>query len=96
MSKADKIIQKILDRYYTKKLVEEIKKHVFAYWCLDIMEQHETRSTVSLYIKNRKYNDNEYKHLITVGTHDAIINLMQLDKIKKTLDGRIEEYHKNY
>ena len=96
MSKADKIIQKILDRYYTRKLVEEVRAHIFSYWFVDIREQHETRNTVSLYVKNIKYNDGEYKHLITFSTHNSIMNLIQLKELKKNIDARIEMYHKNY
>lgn len=52
------MIDRILDKYYTKKLIEFIKSELVMY---NLDKKFEvTKDRVMIFIKKDKYNDNEY------------------------------------
>ena len=87
------LIDKILDKYYSKKLINEI------HWCfipegLDYKVKFDKTAfhEFTIYVKQEKYKDECYEPIIHFCCTDAITHLMRLDKTLETVNEAIREY----
>lgn len=84
------MIEKILDKYYSKKLMEFLDRQLLE-WFID--KRYLIKDTyVSLQIKKCKYNDSEYKEIITFAKKDAFIYLCNQSELKKVLRQCVQGY----
>jgi hypothetical protein len=87
----DKIIEKILDRYYANKLSKEIiDSFIFIYGVDFRIKRCEDR--IEICVKKCKYKETEYKAIIHFRLDEAIIHLMRIDETRKYVRELIEEY----
>ena len=86
----DKIIDKIIDNYYTKKLLEEIS------WCFKVRHLGYRfifdRDEVRIEIKKNKYATRYYEPIIHIQKDEALKYLFNYDKFRKSLVKIIEDY----
>ena len=78
------MLEKLFDKYFTKKIEYELinflsiynidKKFVYG------------KNLFSLYVKNRKWKDEEYILIYTMPYVESFTTLMDIEKIKKELD----------
>ena len=85
------MIEKILDKYYTKKLQQNIKKEMM-FW-LDIdMRFVEYKNKFQLQIKKEKFNDKEYQEILTIYKKESFIYLCRWEETKKAINESINRY----
>lgn len=89
----NKIITKILDKYYSKKLIDEILQSLRFTFDLDFRTEY-NKDKVRLYIKKRKYKDEEYYQLYYFRYEEAFNNLLRIDKVKSAMRECVEMYLK--
>lgn len=87
------IIDKILDKYYFKKLKEKVKETINIY-CIDYKFEKSriNDSYVYLKIKNKKYNDKFYEEIGTFNTTNAFDDLLNYEEIAYKILKSINEY----
>ena len=83
------MIEKIIDKYFVKKCIEEIKHHILLNYNLDFKVEH-TDSKHFLYVKKRKYKD--YTNIGIIFDSKATLIFVSIDDYWKRLKERIEEY----
>ena len=86
------MITKILDNYYTKKLLEEIKWS-FIVRGLDYKFEDEQKR-VYIEAKPKKYDKEFYDKIIQIDKSEALKYLCDLDNFRKHVDEIINEYKK--
>lgn len=77
------MIEKILDKYYTKKLIEKLDLDLKLY-CLDTKYNFE-KEKVSVYIKKKYWNDKNYVYLASFyykETLEYIVNYKYMELLK--------------
>ena len=84
------MIDRILDKYYTKKLIEFIKSALVMY-ILD-KKFEVTKDRVKIFIKKDKYNDNEYTLIGTFLKKDALEYLCNQNEVILNLRKKAKEY----
>ena len=80
----NKIIDSILDNYYTRKLIDEIK------WCfinynLDYRIIY-YKGIVEIEAKQEKYNDRYYKSIICIHKSESLKHMIDLTKTKEYIN----------
>lgn len=87
------MIEKILDKYYTNKIKEMIKRNMMFWVNLDI-RFIENKNHFELQIKDNKYNDNEYRKILTFDKKESIINICLWRELEETIKKLVERYYK--
>lgn len=87
------MIEKILDKYYTKKLQQEIKKYMMIWFDLD-MRFVEYKNKFQLHIKMEEYNDEQYKEILTFYKKESFIHLCMWEEVEKAINERVNKYFK--
>ena len=79
-----KFIEKILDKYFARKLVDEIK-FFLAKYNIDKKVVYD-KYGVQFLIKNKKYNENYYKTIIDLPYKECCYCFInEIDKIKESV-----------
>lgn len=86
------MLEKILDNYYTKKLLEEIKWNFIVRNLNYKFEDDKYR--VWIKIKPKKYSNDFYSTIIQINKDDALKYLCDLDNFRRQVDKIIIEYQK--
>ena len=87
-----KIIEKILDKYYAKKLDDFVKFIELEYY-LDFKHIY-TKKDILIQVKEKRYNDDEYLEIIHLKKKDSFIHLCNRNKLEKYIKKIINEYGK--
>ena len=87
------MLEKILDNYYTKKLLNEIK------WCLisgglDYKFVFDDYG-VEIKVKKKKYNKKQYKEIIYIEKNETLKYLCNIDGFIKQFTQKINYYMDN-
>lgn len=88
------MLEKKLDKYFRKKLQSKIKNIVYFYSIDCRYEETICRDGLDLYIKNKKYNDNQYQRIMTFDDCMLIYYLSNYEELKKEILKRIDDYLK--
>lgn len=86
-----RIIEKILDRYYTKKVIEDIDKRFKNFYFIDI-EYQKGKYGCSIRIKKQEYKD--YFDITYIPYNRGIHFLLHIKEFEDELAKSIEEYLK--
>lgn len=86
-----KVIEKILDKYYMKKLVDEIK-FTLKYYCLDFEYKYEKNGFL-INVKKKKYKD--YTTIIKIDKKYCLSYLCDYGNFIDNLTKYINEYIEN-
>lgn len=87
------MIDKILDRYYFKKLKEEIK-FIFIEHNLDYKVEKKEYEII-IKVKRKKYKESEYKIVFRDSYDRCLFFLTNIDKLREELR-KVIEYYFNY
>ena len=87
------MIEKILDKYYIKKIKQKIKKFM-KYWISLNIRFIEEDNYIILQIKDEKFNDNEYKVILKFNKKEGIIYICMLEKIQENIIEEVKKYYK--
>ena len=87
----NRFITKILDEYYTHKLIDEIEDSVTYKYDLDFKTEWKN-DRINLYVKKRKYKDEHYKRIYVFDYCDSLMWLIKIDAAKTTVDNNIKGY----
>lgn len=87
-----KVIDRILNNYYSKKLEEYIDRELLE-WFIDKKFIYNDNH-IQLLIKLPEYNDKQYQEILTFFKEEAIIYLCNQNELKKVLKDRIKTYFK--
>ena len=89
-----RIITKILDNYYSKKLEKLLSRYMMG-WFLDkrFIEEHER---ISLLIKRPEYNDKQYKEVISFYKDNAFEYMCNQKEVENVLKELVERYCEEY
>lgn len=90
----DKFIDKILDNYYSRKLVNKIENCIRFTYDLDIQTLWED-NLVRVKIKNKKYKDDHYYSIFIFECDNALTYLIRFSELDKTLKHAIDYYLDN-
>ena len=89
----NKIIKKMLDKYYIDKLTNEIRESCIFKYDLDFRVTDDANNKkVYLAVKKRKYKEAEYATIFTFGYDDALIMLIKLNDVKQMVNDYIKDY----
>ena len=86
------MIEKILDKYYIKKLKREIKNTLLN-WNL-AYKFIETDYAIDLWIKRTYYNDKEYELIVSLEKIRALKHLINYEKLENFIIECVNEYVK--
>lgn len=86
------MIEKILNNYFTKKLLEEIKWS-FKVRNLDYRFKNE-KYRILIEVKQKKYSNEYYDAIIQIDKEDSFRYMCDLDNFTKQIDEIIDEYQK--
>ncbi len=87
-----KIIDRILDNYYSKKLEKYIYIELLVYLIDTKFVCNDDK--FQLLIKLPEYNDEQYQEILTFFKDEAIIHLCNQNEVKQVLKDRVKEYFK--
>lgn len=88
-----KIINKILDNYYTQKLLERID-YIFIMRNLDY-KFITIGNIIDIKVKNRKYDNKYYTSVGTISKCRAFHYLINMDDFITNISSRVDEYSKD-
>ncbi len=83
------MIERILDKYFAKKCIEETEHFILINYNLDFKVEH-TDNKHFIYVKKRKYKD--YTNVGTIYNSKAVLTLINLEDYWKLLTKNIERY----
>ena len=84
------MIEKILDKYYMKKLKLLIKQYMLQY-LLDYRFVNK-KNTIDLEIKKVSYNNSMYKNIYSISKDKAIFYITDYKEMQKSLNRVINSY----
>ncbi len=85
-----KVLNKILDNYYTDKLIEQLRLESLMYRVnLKFVKDN---SDLDVFIKMREFNDEQYALIMVVRKQDSINHLINFKKMRKHFNENIEKY----
>ena len=87
-----KLITKILDKYYSKKLDDFIKSIEFEYY-LDFKHIY-TKDNILIQVKKKKYKDELFTEIAHLQKKDSFIHLCNRDKLEEYIKRLIKDYTK--
>ncbi len=86
----NKIIDRIIDNYYTEKLLEEIS------WCFEVRYLDYrfifNKNEVEIKTKKNKYSPEFYEAIIRIKKDEALKYLLDYDKFRESIVKIIEDY----
>ena len=83
------MLEKLFDKYFTKKIEYELINFLSIY---NIDEKFVYgKNLFSLYVKNRKWKDEEYILIYTMPYVESFNTLMDIEKIKKELQDYMKD-----
>lgn len=85
-----KLITKILDKYYSDKLCKEVKTYMLQ-WFIDVRIV-ERKYTIELQVKNPKYDEKQYKKILTFGKDQCFYYMCIFGKVKNAIKDAMERY----
>lgn len=88
----EKLINKILDNYYKKQLINKIKSLLF-FWCLDYKFVERTEG-FELQVKKKEYKDELFKSIAFFGKNNYLYYLIDWKEVLEKIKNAIEEYEK--
>ena len=86
-----KVITKILDNYYSDKLIETIKDEINHKWFIDIRVKN-NGNKVWVEVKRKKYNDNQYETIFGFYKRNAFANLIDVEKVREKVSKNVNIY----
>ena len=89
----NRFITKILDEYYTHKLIDKIKDFIICTYNLDLKTEWKGNNVI-LYVKKRKHKDEYYEQIYTFNYCDSLMWLINLNSTKEIVDNNIKGYLK--
>ena len=89
------MIDKILNKYYSKQLITNIEHFIIPYFVDLKVIQDKDYLGMFVYIKKPKYKETEYITIKSIYSHEYIYWLANLDKLSKQIIERVREYYKN-
>lgn len=84
------MIEKIIDKYYIKKYKRCIN-NIMAEYNLDYKIRI-SKEYISLLVKYRMYNDEQYATIYVIRKENAFITLCKNEELEQTIKERIEIY----
>jgi len=90
-----RVIEKILDTYFTKKLENRIKNYFLRYFINIRFTNYKSkihRNYVEMEIKKRNFNDEQYVPVMTIYKEDAILHICNVKELLKSLEETVKEY----
>lgn len=84
------MIERILDNYYTKKLIQRLKFTSISYY-LDFKYIYE-KDRVLVQCKNKKYNDKLYKTIFCIIKKESILYLCDYVNLRTQFNEIIKDY----
>lgn len=87
------MIEKILDRYYTKKVVDQIKSNMIIYMIDKKFEYKNNCLTV--YVKEKQFKDKYYWFIFKMRYEDSIYYLIHIEDVVKEIHKQIKYYLEN-
>lgn len=79
--------EKKLDNYHTIKLRDFIVNQIYPFWNVDVKADYNC-----IYIKRKKYNDNQYRLLFNFTPKDALSLLCNQNALKDEIQKYIKDY----
>lgn len=86
----EKIIEKILDKYYTKKLMNNLHYITFDGYLSDKYEIKDNR--VTYYIKPRNFKDNLYRPMLDFNIKESFERLIHYNQFEEYVKSLINSY----
>ena len=87
-----KLITKILDKYYSDKLCNKIKRYMLQ-WFVDIRFV-EGKYTIELQVKKSEYNENQYQEILTFGKDQCFYYMCIFEKVENAIKDAMKRYSK--
>lgn len=84
------MIDKILDKYYTKKLKKFLNRELMIYFLNH--RYIDKGEFLELQIKDEQYNDKQYKEILTFYKPEIFINLCNQKELRKCLHEAVKRY----
>lgn len=86
-----KILSKILDNYYSNKLVQIVKMKIISNYIVDI-KQFNYKNYIEIRIKKTCYNDKEYIVIFRFNKQDAFEWICRQQELSKKLSDEVLRY----
>lgn len=87
------MIERILDKYFAKKIANELLEHFNSIYNLDF-KLEKINGHYNFLVKKRKYKDSEYKSIYAIIISKSIFYIIDLDKTIKEVAHNLKEYLK--
>lgn len=84
------MLEKILDKYYAKKLIKQMQS-ISLNWFLDF-EFKIKKDKVIVSIKREKYKDKWYRDMMLIKSTDYLSYLCDYEKLRRTMTHYINRY----
>jgi len=84
------MINRILDNYYFKKLVNCMELWALPYGIVVLSIKNDSNNEI--YIKDRRFSDSHYQKVLTIKKEDAVLCLCNLIKAKEEFVTKIKVY----
>ena len=88
-----KVIDKVLDNYYSYKLIETIKDEIKHKYFIDIRIKN-NENGVWVEVKRQEYNDNQYEAVFGFYKRNAFANLIDVERVREKVSKNVESYLK--
>lgn len=86
----NRIITKILDKYYLNQLINAIKKYMI-YWIIDLKIEY-SNENLCVSVKKIKYNDEQYVILINIPKKECLYYLCNFEYVRERIDKGMKYY----
>ena len=86
------MIEKILDKYYTKKLINWIKEDIILYNLDFKFTKDKNSNRIYIKCKKRKYKEECYTNIGNIFISDSLFTIFNYDLYIKDLKEKIEKY----
>lgn len=85
-----KLITKVLDKYYSNKLCEEIKRYMLL-WIIDIRFV-ENKYFIELQVKKTEYNENQYQEILIFEKEKCFYYMCIFEKVENAIKDAMKRY----
>ena len=88
------MLEKMLDKYFRKKLQSILKNILYTFYVDYRYKETICEDEFELYIKNKKYNDNQYRSVMTFKDCMLIYYLSNAKELAKEVIKNVKDYLK--